>query len=145
MKSINWGRVFLGGILAGIVVNVSEFVLHDVVFKKEAEEMMKSLGKTMSQAGSTIAVWVLWGFLFGIAAVWLYAAIRTRYGPGSGTAVKAGIAAWFFMHFLCEIVFVNMGLAVFASVLVPLLWTLVECIVATVLGAWVYKEDGIPA
>ena len=28
----------------------------------------------------------------GIGVVWLYAAIRPRYGPGAGTAVKAGVA-----------------------------------------------------
>ena len=30
----------------------------------------------------------------GIAAVWLYAAIRPRYGAGPRTAVIAGLAVW---------------------------------------------------
>lgn len=143
MRSVNWGRVFLGGIVAGIVVNFSEFLLHQVVLKNEMAEWMKSLGRTAPQGA--VAVWVLWGFAFGIAAVWLYAAIRTRYGPGAGTAVKAGIAAWFFSHFLCEIVFVNMGLSAYGNQLLPLAWTLVEGIVATVLGAWLYKEEAAAA
>jgi hypothetical protein len=141
MKAINWGRVILGGIVAGIIVNVSEFVLNTVVLKSQNEEMMRALGKTVPMTGATTAVWVIWGFLFGIAAVWLYAAIRPRYGPGLATAAKAGIAAWFFAHLLCEIVFANMGLCAFSSALVPLVWTLVEGILATALGAWVYKED----
>jgi hypothetical protein len=142
MKSINWGRVFLGGIVAGLVVNVSEFLLHAVVLKNEMAEWMKSLGRPVPQGGSATVVWLVWGFLFGIAAVWLYAAIRTRYGPGAGTAVKAGFAAWFLMHFLCEIVFVNMGLSAYGNAVLPLAWTLVEAILATVVGAWLYKEDG---
>jgi hypothetical protein len=31
MSSINWGRVILGGLLAGLVINVFEFVLNGVV------------------------------------------------------------------------------------------------------------------
>ncbi|MGH9315623.1 MAG: hypothetical protein ACRD1P_00715 [Thermoanaerobaculia bacterium] len=142
MKGINWGRVFLGGIVAGIVVNISEFLLHGVVLKAANEEMMKALGKTVSMTGATTAVWVIWGFVFGIAAVWLYAGIRPRYGAGPATAAKAGIAAWFFAHFLCGVVFMNMGLSPSGSMTVPLIWTLVESIVATVIGAWLYKEEG---
>lgn len=142
MKSINWGRVILGGILAGIVVNISEFLLHGVVLKTAGEEAMKALGKTMPMTGAVTAVWLIWGFLFGIGAVWLYAAIRPRYGAGPATAVKAGIAAWFFSHLLCAIVFVNMGLFSGGSETTPLIWTLVESMVATVVGAWKYKEEG---
>ena len=32
-------------------------------------------------------------FLVGILLIWLYAAIRPRYGAGPGTAVLAGVAA----------------------------------------------------
>jgi len=30
-----------------------------------------------------------------VLLVWLYAAIRPRFGPGPATAAKAGVAAWF--------------------------------------------------
>jgi hypothetical protein len=33
------------------------------------------------------------GFLIGIFAIWLYAAIRPRHGPGPKTAVCAGASA----------------------------------------------------
>jgi hypothetical protein len=143
MKSINWGRVAFGGIVAGVIVNISEFLLHGVVLKTAQEEAMKALGKTMPMSGSTTAIWVLRGFLFGIGAVWLYAAIRPRYGAGPGTAVKAGIAAWFFTHLLCAIVFVNIGLFAMSGETVPTLWTLVESMVSTVVGAWIYKEEAV--
>ncbi len=145
MRSINWGRVILGGIVAGIVVNISEFLLHGVVLKAAVEEAMKALGKTVPMTGATTVIWLIWGFLFGIAAVWLYAAIRPRYGAGPATAAKAGIAAWFFAHLLCAIAFVNMGLFSGGSETIPLVWTLVESIVATVVGAWLYKEEGASA
>jgi len=139
MKSVNWGRVILGGILAGVVINISEFVLNEIVLKKSNEEAMKSLGKTMPESGQTMGVWIMLGFVIGIAAVWIYAAIRTRYGAGPGTAVKAGLAVWVLGTLYLCVVFWNLGLYPFNAI--ALLWGLGEAIVATVAGAWLYKED----
>lgn len=139
MKSVNWGRVILGGILAGVVMNVSEFVLNEVVLKRANEDAMKALGKTMPESGGTIGVWIVLGFVIGIAAVWLYAAIRPRYGAGPGTAVKAGIAVWVLGSLYQTVVFWNLGLYPKNTLL--LVWTLVEAIVSTVAGAWLYREE----
>ncbi len=136
MKPINWGRVILGGIAAGVVINLSEWVLNEVVLKTANEEAMKALGKTGT---GSIAVWILWGFLIGIVAVWLYAAIRPRYGAGPGTALKAGVAVWVLAYLSATIAFTNLGLFPFKAV--GFIWTLVAALVATVVGAWLYKEE----
>ena len=140
MGKINWGRVILGGIVAGIVINLSEWVLNEFVMKQKWEAAMTALGKTQVMTTNNIIVWNIWGFLAGIGAVWLYAAIRPRYGPGAGTAVKAGVAVWFFAHLLAAIVMMNLGFLPRDMMMIPLVWTLVETILATVAGAWVYKE-----
>lgn len=140
MGKINWGRVILGGIVAGIVINLSEWVLNEFVMKQKWEAVMTGLGKTQAMTTNNIIVWNIWGFLAGIGAVWLYAAIRPRYGPGAGTAVKAGVAVWFFAHLLAAIVMMNLGLFPRDLMMIPIVWTLVESILATVAGAWVYKE-----
>ena len=138
MGKINLSRVILGGILAGIVVNVSEFLLHDVVMKAQDAEVMKSLGKTMPEGGGVIAVWLVWGFAWGIAAVWLYSAMRPRFGPGPGTAARTGVAAWFFCCLLMSVAMANIGLFPLSGL--ELVWTLVQSVVAVVVGAWIYKE-----
>ena len=43
MKGINFGRVILGGLVAGVLINVSEFVLNNVVLKADMEAGMKAL------------------------------------------------------------------------------------------------------
>jgi hypothetical protein len=140
MKGINLGRVILGGIVAGIVVNISEFLLNEKVLKSEWDAAMKSMGKTMP-ADSAILVWILFGFVVGIGAVWLYAAIRPRYGAGAGTAVRAGITVWFFMSLLPTIAEANLGLFPKNVLMTSVIWSLVELIIATVLGAWLYRES----
>jgi hypothetical protein len=141
MKSINWGRVILGGIAAGVVVNISEYVLNEIVLKTQMEEAMKALGKGMPTGSMVIPVWILWSFVMGVAAVWLYAAIRPRYGAGPMTAAKAGVAVWVLAQLLSCIAFANLGIFPLNGVM--LVWTLVEAVVATVAGAWVYKEEGV--
>ena len=143
MKGINLGRVIIGGLVAGVLINISEFVLNTVVLKFEMEAGMKALGKTVPQSGGTIAVWMILGFATGIAAVWLYAAIRPRYGAGAGTAAHAGVAVWFFGTVVCSVVIVNMGL--FPLNVLGVVWELAQAILATIIGAWLYKEEGAVA
>jgi len=138
MGKINLPRVILGGILAGIFVNISEGLLHAVVMKAQDAEMMKALGRTVPEGGGVMVVWLLWGFAWGIAAVWLYAAVRPRFGPGPGTAARVGVAAWFFCCLLSMVAMANMGLFPFNWL--ELVWTLVQDIVAVIVGAWLYKE-----
>ena len=89
MGTMNGARVILGGLLAGVVINVFESILNGVVLAKDWEAAMAALGKP-PMAGDQIAVFIVWGFLVGIFAVWLYAAIRPRYGAGPKTALCAG-------------------------------------------------------
>jgi hypothetical protein len=143
MRPINFGRVILGGLVAGILINISEFVLNDVVLKADMETAMKALGKTVPQGGSTLAVWLILGFVMGLVSVWLYAAIRPRYGAGVATAVRAGVCIWFLSSVVCTVIMVNMGL--FPFNVLPVGWELAQGILATILGAWLYREDGAAA
>jgi hypothetical protein len=142
MGRINWGRVFLGGLLAGVVINLGEFLFHAVVFKEQVAEAMRALGKDPATVGTgnAVVIWNILGFLTGIAAVWLYAAVRPRFGPGAKTAAIAGIAVWFFGRFLGSLAEMNMRLFPQGQIMAGLVWGLVEVVIATVVGAWLYKE-----
>jgi hypothetical protein len=138
MGKVNLPRVILGGIVAGIIVNISEGLLHDAVMKAQFEEALRALGKTAPHSGTVLFWWLVWGFIMGITAVWLYAAIRPRYGAGPATAARAGIAAWILSCVLMTIAMTNLDLFPFNPLV--LVWTLVEAIVATIAGAALYKE-----
>lgn len=143
MKGINLGRVILGGLLAGVVFNVSEFLLNEKVMKGDMETAMKALGKTSELQSSAMIVWILFGFAMGFLAVWLYAVGRPRFGAGAGTAARAGVFFWVLTGLMPHIAMWNMGL--FPISPLALVWTLFEAMVATVVGASLYKEDGAAA
>lgn len=135
---INIGRVILGGLVAGIVFNVSEFLLNEKVMKSETATIMKGLGKSPELTSSALTVWILFGFAMGFLAVWMYAVGRTRFGAGAGTASRAGIFFWVLTGLMPQIAMWNMG--IFPISPLALGWTLVEAILATVVGAALYKE-----
>lgn len=47
MNKINWNRVLLGGLLAGIIINASEFITNGVIFASQWEVAMKALGRSL--------------------------------------------------------------------------------------------------
>ena len=136
MGRINWARVILGGIVAGIVSTVLEgaggFLMHSV-----SEAAMKNM---KPPSGAVMAAHVLWGLVVGVAAIWLYAAIRPRYGPGAATALRAGFAVWLFVHATFSLAAASMDLLPQKIMLISAAWSLPATIAATLAGAWLYKE-----
>jgi hypothetical protein len=139
VKKVNLARVILGGILAGTIINVSEWVLHDVVMREEFRSHLGSLGRTNPEDVATVVWWNVWGYILGFTAVWLYAAIRPRYGPGVATALRAGFAAWILSCVLMTITMANLRLFPFMPM--AFLWSLFGDLIGTVAGAAVYKEE----
>jgi len=140
MGKINAGRVLLGGLLAGVVINISEWFWNAVVFMKDFQDAMAKLNKTMDTGATTTSIFIAWGFLIGILAVWLYAAVRPRFGAGSRTAIRTGLMMWLLVYVQATISMAAMGLFPARLMLLGLPISLVEIVVATWLGAWLYKE-----
>ena len=139
MKKVNLSRVILGGILAGTIVNLSEWALHDMVMREQFRSALGSLGRQNPEDIGTVVWWNVWGYILGITAIWLYAAIRPRYGPGAATALRAGFAVWVLSCVLMTITMVNLRLFPFMPL--AFIWSLVGDLIGTVAGAWVYKEE----
>jgi hypothetical protein len=146
MGKINWGRVILGGIVAGIVIDVCEGLLNALVFGKQWDAVMTGLGRVATMSTKQLAAFNVWGLAVGIITVWLYASMRPRYGAGPRTAMCAGLASWVLVYAL------GFGAApVFLHIfpvglMVPLVaLEIVEMLLAGLAGAAIYKEDSAPA
>ena len=139
MKGINVARVVLGGLLAGLVINVGESLFNGVLFADDLQAAMARLNLP-PVGGGAIAVFVVMGFAIGIATVWLYAAIRPRFGAGVSTALCAGSAVWFLAYLFPSVGYAVMGFMPTRLIVIGLVWGLVEVLLAAVAGAWLYKE-----
>ena len=139
MGRINVGRVILGGLLAGLVINISETILNLVVVAKEMEDALRALNLPPLGTGPIMG-FVASSFVVGIAIVWLYAAIRPRFGAGPKTGVIAGLVVWFFAYLYGSFAQTLMGIFPAKVMVIATLWGLPEVIIASVAGASVYQE-----
>ena len=139
MNNINMGRVVLGGLLAGLVLNIGEFLLNDFVLGSQMKEFMTA-HNFKEPASSFMIVAVGLTFVMGIVVVLGYAMIRPRLGPGVKTAIIAGLLAWFGVYFYSGIINgVLFGIPAGTMAMV-VIWGLVQYAIAGVAGAWLYKE-----
>lgn len=140
MGQINWRRVLLGGLIAGLVINLVEGVSAQLTMANWQEALAKH-NLTMDMSAPMMAVYLLLGFVIGLVALWIYAGIRPRYGPGPKTAVRAGLAVWLTWYVPASFAWASLHLVPTRTLVWGALVGLVEVLVGTLLGAWVYRED----
>ena len=140
---INWSKVLMGGVVAGIVMIAINFVNNKYILGPksvaELDAFKPGLGASMSSGNGWIWYLVL-DVVLGITLIWIYAAIRPRFGPGPGTAVKAALPVWVISG-ICYYGYLQMGM--FSSGL----WIsfavvgLVTLVLGASAGAYFYSED----
>jgi hypothetical protein len=126
------------------VINAVEFAVNGLWLAQDWAAAMKALGKGGEYGVAQIAVFNLWGFAMGVFAVWLYAAIRPRYGAGPMTAYTAAVAAWVPGYVLSTVPPAVFGMFPVRLMLIGMAVGLVELILGTHLGASVYNEEAAP-
>ena len=141
MNKINWARVIGGGLLAGLVINVFEGVLNAVVLAEDWRQLMSQYNKPVAFSPGQIVTYNVLGFLMGIAAIWLYAAIRPRFGAGPRTALRAACAFWAFAYLFPNLFMVATDLVPARLVLTATVVGFVELAIAVSLGARLYREE----
>jgi len=139
VASINTRGLIVGGLVAGLIINISEYVLNEPVLGADMMAAMTA-HNLPPIGGSAIAVFVTLSFALGLLLVWLYAAVRPRFGPGPKTAVIAAVVVWFLAYFWSTVGFGMLGVFPARLLLIGLVWGLVELIVAALVGGRLYSE-----
>jgi hypothetical protein len=144
MAKINLGRVILGGIVAGIVADILDYFVDGIWLAPRWADGLSALNHPAAFSLRQIAWFNGIGIVCGIVAIWLYAAMRPRFGPGIKTAVYTGVAVWVLTALLPNIGFMYVtnlfgrGLTLYTT-----LGALVEIVVGTIAGAALYKEADV--
>ena len=137
---IRLGRVVLGGLLAGLLINVLDFVLHGIWLADDWKQMAITHGVDQAaQQGGAMVGWVGLDFLAGLLLAWIYAAIRPRFGAGPLTSLAAGAVLFLAMHsmFASYVWMGFMPLTLFWKATLAGAATTVPC---ALLAGWMYKE-----
>lgn len=145
--AINTPKVIVGGLAAGVVMNVSGFVVQGMLLGKRMEAEMVAAAPTLAGKGMSSGIMtarVLSSFAVGLLLVWLYAAMRPRFGAGMKTATYAALVIWLcgFLFYLDWLYLGLMSTGMYAIVSVVMLITL---LIAAGVGGMIYKEEGVGA
>lgn len=141
--AINTQKVLLGGIAAGVVMNIVDFVSNMFIvgarMKAEADAFKPGMSDQMNQ-GSAMVSYIVMDLVLGILLVWTYAAIRPRFGPGMKTATYVAVLFWILAGIFLS-GYLHMGMMSSG-----LWWTfafigLVNFWVSAWVGARLYSED----
>lgn len=135
-NKINWARVLGCGVLAGVLWIIFGTIVTSVLARDFIALPHNRLG---APTPGFVVLNIVADLLTGVSMLWLYAAIRPRYGAGAKTAAVAAFALWFMVG-LEDAIWCSFGLFP-ARTIIPLIFgTLPALIIAALVGAKFYKE-----
>ncbi len=141
--AINTQKVVVGGIVAGVVMIVIDFISNKFILGArmiaESDAFKPGLADQMMK-GPAVITNIVMSLILGIALVWTYAAIRPRFGPGLKTATYVAVLFWILAGIFYS-GYLHMGM-----MSAGLWWSfafvgLVNFFLSTWAGAKLYSED----
>lgn len=147
MTTINWTRFLIGGVIATVILFLTDGVLHEHILHQDWEAVYEQLGTHEPHTSHGVAV--LYFLVFelgrGMIAMFIYVLMRRFYGAGHKTAVLAGVAAWIAFSVTGPSQFIPLGFYSVALWVKAAGFQLATSILAAVAGAAFYKDAGVSA
>ena len=140
--SINGARVLLGGSAAGAVRVVGHRVLDTVMFAgvhPYGNEHYRWVSASAAALGSTTLVFIGLQLIIGCATVWLYDAIRPRFGGAARSAITAGVLTWAIAAVAWSLTVV-IGAVPLTTYVARVFASLPIALVAALVGASLYRD-----
>jgi hypothetical protein len=139
MSGINVGRWLAGGVVAGIIIWILEGAASLLYFDDMKAAMERHTLSMEMSAGMWVASVVV-SLIVGLALVFFYAASRPRFGAGPKTAILIAVALWIAGYLVSLLGYAMLGLFPTSMLVLWGVVSIVEMIVASLAGAWIYRE-----
>lgn len=139
MAQINFARLILGGIVAGLIIIAGELVLNGLVLADQWDTLRQQHSIEAPNA-ARFTVGAVLTLSYGLILMWIYVAIRPRFGAGPSTAIIAGLTFWAIAYVLFLLSVWANGFVTLYVAGVSIAWGLVEAPLAALGGAALYRE-----
>jgi hypothetical protein len=139
--AMNWRRILYGGLAAGLLMSVVDFLVGTFVLAPRYARYQE-IGIFLKEPRLPLfpLLWVLGTFAEGLLLAWLYAAVRPRLGPGPKTAVLVALAVGLMAHVPLNFSMATWGIQ---GRFLPFVWMLsglAQFLLGTLLAGFIYKE-----
>lgn len=142
MSQLNWSRIIIGGLVAAIILFLTDGFLHERLIGADWKAVYAGLGANEPQHSSSgMAYFAIFELGRGIISILIYALMRPFFKPGPKTAVLAGIVTWLAFSVTGPAQFIPLKFysnALWGKVAV---FQLITSIVAAIAGAAIYKDS----
>ncbi len=139
MHKINNGRLILAGIVAAVILDLLEYVSNGVLLAGAWADSLKKIGVAPLTVRGIIAFNV-WSVVVGFLAIWLYVAIRPRFGLGPKTALISAAVVWVLAWPLAMVAPLAMHMIPRTLAIDTSLLAIPGIAIAVLVGASLYKE-----
>jgi hypothetical protein len=139
MSGINMGRWVSAGIVAGVVMWLAEGGA-SMLYMADMEASLAAHNLSMELTAGIMATTVVVSLIAGLVLMFVYAAMRPRFGAGPKTAVIAAIALWCGGYLLSLIGYGMIGLYPGGLLMIWGAVGLAEMIIAALIGGAIYRE-----
>ncbi len=141
MYRINWVRLIVGGLVATIILFISDGLFHERVVTADWIAVYKNLGVAEPHhTGLGVLYFAVFDLGRGLISIYLYALMRSCCGPGPKTAVLAGVVAWIAFSVTGPAQFIPLEFYSNALWLKVGAFQLVTSIVAALAGGALYRD-----
>jgi hypothetical protein len=141
MYKINWVRVLVGGLVAAVILFLTDGFFHERVVSADWKALYAGLGSAEPQENAVSLVYfAIFELGRGLISIYLYSLMRSCCGPGPKTAALAGIVAWIAFSVTGPAQFIPLGFYSHALWIKVGAFQLVTSIIAAIAGAALYRE-----
>ena len=138
---INWSRLIVGGIVASVIMFVTDGFIHERLLNEDWKAVYAALGATAPQENvNSLAYFGVFELGRGFITIFLYVLMRACCRPGPKTAALAGLVGWIAFSLTGPAQFVPLGFLSNALWAKMSAFQLITSILAAIAGAALYKD-----
>lgn len=140
-----WGRIAAGGTVAGAVIAATN-ALKEAWIPAFAEQWNATLTRLGLEASTsptgpvTLLLFAGTSLAYGLAMVWVYAAMVPRFGASPGTGVAAGALVWLVGYLLPMAGYAGLGIFSGALLMFSSGLAAVQFLLAALAGTSIYRD-----
>lgn len=141
MYKINWVRVLVGGLVASILLFLTDGFLHERILSADWQAVYSSLGVAEPKHSAYgLVYFVVFELGRGFISIYLYALMRSCCGAGPKTGALAGLVAWIAFSVTGPAQFIPLGFYSHALWIKVGAFQLATSIIAAIAGAALYRD-----